>query len=89
MQVCTSVERVRHAVRFVRGGAGGIIPAPQPREELIMLHWAVVFFVIAIIAALFGFGGIAVGAAGVAKILFFGFLLLAVISLIASVARRA
>ena len=33
-----------------------------------MLHYAVVFFVIALIAAFFGFGGIAVGAAGIAKI---------------------
>ena len=31
-----------------------------------MLHYAVVFFVIALIAALFGFGGIAAGAAGIA-----------------------
>ena len=35
-----------------------------------MLHYAVVFFVIALIAALFGFGGIAASAAGIAKILF-------------------
>ena len=38
-----------------------------------MLHYAVVFFVIAIIAAVFGFGGIAGSAAGIAKILFVGF----------------
>ena len=35
-----------------------------------MLHYAVVFLVIALIAAVFGFGGIAAGAAGIAKILF-------------------
>ena len=35
-----------------------------------MLHYAVVFLVIALIAALFGFGGIAAGAVGIAKILF-------------------
>ena len=35
-----------------------------------MLHYAVVFFVIALIAAFFGFSGIAAGAAGIAKILF-------------------
>jgi uncharacterized membrane protein YtjA (UPF0391 family) len=52
-----------------------------------MLHWAIVFFVIALVAALFGFGGIAVGAAGVAKLLFVGFLILAVVSLIANFAR--
>jgi uncharacterized membrane protein YtjA (UPF0391 family) len=43
-----------------------------------MLHYAVVFFVIALIAALFGFGGIAAGAAGIAKILFVVFIILAV-----------
>jgi uncharacterized membrane protein YtjA (UPF0391 family) len=47
-----------------------------------MLYWAAVFFVIAIIAAVFGFGGIAAGAVGIAKVLFFVFLVLAVISLI-------
>jgi uncharacterized membrane protein YtjA (UPF0391 family) len=35
-----------------------------------MLYWAVVFFVIAIIAAVFGFGGISGDAAWMAKILF-------------------
>jgi uncharacterized membrane protein YtjA (UPF0391 family) len=36
-----------------------------------MLYYAVVFFVIALVAAVFGFGGIAAGAVGIAKILFF------------------
>jgi uncharacterized membrane protein YtjA (UPF0391 family) len=43
-----------------------------------MLHYAVVFFVIALIAALFGFGGIAAGAVGIARILFFVFIVLAI-----------
>jgi uncharacterized membrane protein YtjA (UPF0391 family) len=47
-----------------------------------MLHWAIVFFVVALIAALFGFGGIAASAVGVAKILFFLFLVLAVVAFI-------
>jgi len=47
-----------------------------------MLHYAVVFFVIALIAALFGFGGIAASAVGIAKILFFVFIILAVASFI-------
>lgn len=54
-----------------------------------MLHYAVVFFVIALIAALFGFGGIAASAVGIAKILFVVFLILAVASWIfGSVKRR-
>ena len=36
-----------------------------------MLRWALIFLVVALVAALFGFGGIAAGAAGIAKILFF------------------
>lgn len=47
-----------------------------------MLHWAVVFFVISIVAALFGFGGIASSAVGIAKILFFIFVALFAVSLI-------
>jgi uncharacterized membrane protein YtjA (UPF0391 family) len=55
----------------------------------IMLHYAVVFFVIALIAAFFGFGGIAAGAAGIAKILFVVFLIGALISFLMSMGRRA
>lgn len=47
-----------------------------------MLRWAVTFFIIAIIAGIFGFGDIAASATGIAKILFFVFLFLFVISLI-------
>ena len=53
-----------------------------------MLHYAVVFFVIALIAALFGFGGIAASAAGIAQVLFFVFIALAVIGLLVSVFKR-
>ncbi len=41
-----------------------------------MLKWAATFFLIAIVAAIFGFTGIAEGAASVAKTLFFIFLVL-------------
>lgn len=60
----------------------------RPTTEAGMLHYAVVFFVIALIAALFGFGGIAAGAAGVAKILFFVFLLIAAATFVASLLRK-
>ena len=52
-----------------------------------MLHYAVVFFVIALIAAVLGFGGIAAGAAGIAKTLFFVFIALAVISFVVNLIR--
>jgi uncharacterized membrane protein YtjA (UPF0391 family) len=53
-----------------------------------MLGYAVVFLVIALIAALLGFTGIAASAVGIAKILFFVFLLLFAVSLILGLTRR-
>jgi uncharacterized membrane protein YtjA (UPF0391 family) len=53
-----------------------------------MLHYAIVFLVIALIAALFGFGGIAAGAVEIAKILIFIFVVLAVIAFIVGLGRR-
>jgi uncharacterized membrane protein YtjA (UPF0391 family) len=54
-----------------------------------MLNWALTFLVIALLAAVFGFTGIAVTAAGIAKILFFLFLVLFLVSLVVGLARRA
>jgi uncharacterized membrane protein YtjA (UPF0391 family) len=53
-----------------------------------MLHYAVVFLIIALIAAVFGFGGIAAGAAGIAKVLFFICLIGFVISLVMGLVKR-
>ena len=47
-----------------------------------MLYWAAVFFVIAITAAVLGFGGLASGAAAVAKVLFVVFLSLAALAVV-------
>jgi uncharacterized membrane protein YtjA (UPF0391 family) len=47
-----------------------------------MLKWAAIFFIIAIIAAIFGFTDIAAGAASIAKVLFFIFLVLFLIVVI-------
>jgi uncharacterized membrane protein YtjA (UPF0391 family) len=58
------------------------------RKGRLMLQYAVVFFVIALIAALFGFGGIAAGAAEIAKLFFFVFLVLFVASLLVGLVRR-
>ncbi len=52
-----------------------------------MLYWAAVFFVIAIVAGVFGFLGIMAGAASIAKILFFAFIVLGLVSLL--MGRRA
>lgn len=47
-----------------------------------MLRWALIFLVISIIAAAFGFGGISAAAAGIAKVLFYIFVALFVASLL-------
>lgn len=52
-----------------------------------MLHWALVFLVVALVAAVFGFGGIAATAAGFAQILFVVALVLFVASLLFGYSR--
>ena len=52
-----------------------------------MLGWAITFLVLGLIAAIFGFGGIAGAAIGIAKILFFVFLVIFVIMLLMSFGR--
>jgi len=52
-----------------------------------MLGWAILFLVVAIVAALFGFGGIAAAATDIAQILFVIFLLLFVASLVLHLVR--
>jgi len=57
-------------------------------EDSSMLRWALIFFIVALMAAVLGFTGIAIAAAGVAKILFYIFVILFVLSLLGHVARR-
>ena len=59
------------------------------QQERVMLHWALVFLVVALIAAVFGFGGIASTAAGMAQILFAVALVLFVVSILAGFLRRS
>jgi len=75
-------------------GATGLSASPNGRpwadttKEQDMLHYAVVFLVIALIAAIFGFGGIAAGAVGIAKILFFVFIIMAVLTFVFGLIKR-
>lgn len=47
-----------------------------------MLRWAVIFLIISIIAAVFGFGGISDAASDIARVLFYIFLGIFVLMLI-------
>jgi len=53
-----------------------------------MLHYAVVFFVIALVAALFGFGGIAASAVGIGKVLFVVFAVLSLASFLYGLLKK-
>ncbi len=53
-----------------------------------LLGWAFVFLVLAVIAAVLGFGVVASAAAGIAKVIFYVFLAIFVIMLISHLTRR-
>jgi uncharacterized membrane protein YtjA (UPF0391 family) len=44
---------------------------PTIQEESTMLKWALIFFVVSLIAGFFGFSGVSATTAGIAKILFY------------------
>ena len=52
-----------------------------------MLRWPLGFFIVALIAAVLGFGGIAATAAGIAQFIFYVFLILFAVSLLAHFLR--
>ena len=53
-----------------------------------MLGWAVLFLIIALVAALFGFGVIASAAADIAMILFWVFVVIFLVTLVLGLVRR-
>jgi uncharacterized membrane protein YtjA (UPF0391 family) len=61
----------------------------RPFEGDPMLYYALMFLVVAIVAAIFGFGGIAVNAAGIAKMVFFLCLIMFFVSGVVGLQRRA
>ena len=52
-----------------------------------MLSWALTFLVVALIAALLGFTGVAGAAVGIAQLLFWVFVVLFLVSILASLLR--
>jgi uncharacterized membrane protein YtjA (UPF0391 family) len=53
-----------------------------------MLHYAVVSFVVAVLAAMYGFSGIPVVAAEIARMLFFMFMAVFLVTLVIGVVMR-
>jgi uncharacterized membrane protein YtjA (UPF0391 family) len=64
--------------------AGAVV---RKREEGNMLYYALIFLVVALVAGFLGFGGIAFAAAGIAKILFFIFLAVFLVTLLMHLLR--
>ena len=54
-----------------------------------LLHWAIIFLVVALVAAILGFGGVAGTAMEGAKILFWVASILAVVAFVVSLVRKA
>jgi uncharacterized membrane protein YtjA (UPF0391 family) len=52
----------------------------QIKGDAMLLNWAIIFLILALVAGVLGFGGIARESAGIAKILFFVFIIIYVIS---------
>jgi uncharacterized membrane protein YtjA (UPF0391 family) len=86
----TAVTGLRaSSCKYATPGSSVRLGVPRgPLGEPAVLYWALVFFVVAIIAGIFGFGGLAVGAANIAQILFYIFLVLFVLSLLSGLVRR-
>jgi uncharacterized membrane protein YtjA (UPF0391 family) len=79
----------RHAACYCKSAVRSAVARLTDTSEVtIMLYYALVFFIIAIIAAALGFGGIAAGAASIAKVLFFIFLVIFLVTLVMGLMRR-
>lgn len=86
---CVAVAvAVQPQLNMEQSPAIGVLPASK-QGEITMLYYALVFLVVALIAGVLGFGGIAGASAGIAKILFGIFIILFLISLAMQVLRQA
>lgn len=54
-----------------------------------LLHWAIIFLIVAVVAGFLGFGGAAGAAMGGAKLLFWAAIILFIVSLAANFLRKA
>jgi uncharacterized membrane protein YtjA (UPF0391 family) len=76
---------------FCTGNLSCALGVAHEKEMIVgnLLHYALVFLVVALVAAAVGFGGVAGFAMEAARLLFWVFIILFVISLVAGLVRRA
>jgi uncharacterized membrane protein YtjA (UPF0391 family) len=65
------------------------IAAGESTSEVTVFRWAIVFLVIACIAGIFAFAGLVLAAAALAKLVFYLFVILFLLALIAALLRKA
>jgi uncharacterized membrane protein YtjA (UPF0391 family) len=84
------LQRRRPVVSRHRKGTGSAVARFAPaktshqRKACTMLKWALIFFIVSIIAGVFGFTGISAATAGIARILFFLFIVIFLVFLVMS-----
>jgi uncharacterized membrane protein YtjA (UPF0391 family) len=77
------------SLRWNRASKARVIgPQNDPIPEDGLLYWALMFLVVALVAAIFGFGGIASTATGIAQVLFVIAIIMFLVSLLAGYMRR-
>jgi uncharacterized membrane protein YtjA (UPF0391 family) len=79
--ICAITAAAQAVRRGTDAAACGYFSALR-RAAMTLLKWALIFFVISIIAAIFGFGGISAAAADIARVLFFIFVVIFVVLLV-------
>jgi uncharacterized membrane protein YtjA (UPF0391 family) len=87
--VARALDARDHVTARFRNWALSIPAEPNNGIGGQMLRWALGFFIVALIAALLGFTGISLAAAGIAKILFYLFLILFLVTLMGHLLRRS
>jgi uncharacterized membrane protein YtjA (UPF0391 family) len=90
LHIALKREQCRNLIRLLLAAACAEILRPTTEQgDAAMLRLAIIFLVIALVAAIFGFGGVASLSWAGAKILFIIFLILAVIAALGGGWRRS
>jgi uncharacterized membrane protein YtjA (UPF0391 family) len=72
----------------IRCAAPSVAPSLKPKRKVrVMLSWVVTFLIIALIAGVLGFGGVAGASIEIAKIIFFIAIVLFLVSAVVGLAR--
>jgi uncharacterized membrane protein YtjA (UPF0391 family) len=91
--ICFSFKgrhKIRSCLKYQVTKEAPLLPIFQNSVNYnIMLRYALIFFVIAIIAGVLGFGGVAGSMAGIAEIFFYIFVVLLVVSVLMNLLKKA